>query len=198
MEDLPCDGIDEVIWKHAQTGIFLLDQHYRTQYTCRYQPVLQMFSLLHLCDVIARFFPRKVDSVTKDGSEAVRFGLEVLMQSRQGFPIAGAFQELLRRTAIECSVQLPKNLTDLMKPARPPMPIFRVDDLIDACTRHSYIQPVTEILTLLDQNFRSDWIVQSPYHGFKDAASGAMSLRRSDTEERAAQNLMHISNLLNT
>src|SRR5258706_383682 len=28
-EGLASAGIDEIIWQHAQTGVFLLDQHYR-------------------------------------------------------------------------------------------------------------------------------------------------------------------------
>jgi hypothetical protein len=196
-EGLPYGGIDEIIWKHAQTGVALLDQRYNTLYTCRYQPVLQMFSVLHLCDVIARFFPGKVDASTKDGPEAIRFGLDVLMQSRQGFPIAGTFQELLRRTAIESSVQLPRNLVDLMPTVRHPLSAHKADDFIDACTRPSYLQPVNDILAMFDVNFSADWIAQSPALGFKEARGGAKKLRRSSTEKRAAQDQMQISNLLN-
>jgi hypothetical protein len=67
---------------------------------CRYQPVLQMFSVLHFCDFIVRFTPNKIDAGYKDGSKAVRFGMEVLVQSRAGFPVAGTLQELLKRTAL--------------------------------------------------------------------------------------------------
>lgn len=196
-EGLSNARIDEIIWKHAQMGVALLDQRYNTLYTCRYQPVLQMFSLLHLCDVIVRYFPGKVDTSTKDGPEAVRFGLEVLMQSRQGFPIAGTFQELLRRTAIESSVQLPKNLIDLTTTVRHPSSTYIADDFINACTRPSYLQPVNDILAMFDMDFSADWVAQSPAFGFKEARIGAKDLRRSTTEERAAQDQMQISSLLN-
>lgn len=172
----------------------MLDQHYRTQYTCRYQPVFQMFAILHFCDVIARFFPEKVNSSSKDGAEAIQFGMEVLMQSYAGFPIAGTFQELLRRTALNCSVPLPKNWAELMTPTRLPMPKYRADDFIDACTRLSYSQPIADIEIRFEPQFSANWDIQSPSQGFKDYGQ---TLRRSDAEERAAQHLMQISKLLN-
>lgn len=188
-------GLDEIIWQHAQTGLFLLDQHYRTQYTCRYQPVFQMFAILHLCDVIARFYPGKVNPSTKDGPEAIQFGIEGLMQSYAGFPIAGPFQELLRGTALACSVPLPNNWIDLMTPSRPPRPVYRLDHFIDACTKLSYSQPINDIEKRLEPNFSTNWDGQSPSQGFKEYSR--KSLRRTDDEEQAARHLMQISKLLN-
>jgi len=153
-----------------------------------------MFAILHLCDVIARFFPEKVNSSSKDGPESIQFGMEGLMQSNAGFPIAGVFQELLKRTALDCSVP-PRNWVDLMTPPRPPKPIYRADDFIDACTRLSYTQPIAEIEIRLEPMFSANWHAQSPSHGFKEYSM--MSLRRTDAEEQAAQHLMHISKLLN-
>jgi hypothetical protein len=165
-----------------------------------------MFSVLHLCDIVARFFPTKIDAVTKDGPEAIQFGLEAIMQSRAGFPIAGTFQELLRRTGVECNIRMPRNLDDLLAPpirVPQPKPMYRMDDFIDACTRPSYKQPVTDIQNSFAPNFVADWVSEGPSLGFNATIDrGARSLRgprRSDTEEeRGAQNLMHISNLLNT
>jgi len=154
-----------------------------------------MFAILHLCDIIARFFPGKVNASTKDGPEAIKFGMEGLMQSYAGFPIAGTFQELLKRTALACSVPLPSNWIDLMTPSRSPRPIYRADDFIDACTRLSYSQPVVDIETRLEPNFSVNWDVQSPSLGFTEY--GKRRLRRTDDEEQAAQHLMLISKLLN-
>ncbi len=195
---LPLNGIDQAIWNHAQTGLLLLDRYYRTHFTCRYQPVLQMFAVLHLCHVVARFFPGRIDAESKDGPAAVQFGIEVLMQSRAGFPVAGTLQELLRRTANEYSVRLSSNTNDPMGASHYPGPIFRTDDFIDACTRPSYMQPISEIHAKFHSNFSIDWVAESLYFGFKESLFGDRSLRISDSEERAAQNLMQISNLLNT
>jgi hypothetical protein len=154
-----------------------------------------MFAILHLCDVIARFFPGKVNSSSKDGPESIQFGVEALMQSYVGCPIAGVFQELLRRTALDCSVPLPRNWVDLTTPSRPPKPIYRADDFIDACTRLSYSQPIAEIEIRLEPMFSANWHAQSPSQGFKEY--NMKSLRRTDVEEQAAQHLIQISKLLN-
>jgi hypothetical protein len=199
-EGLQSAGIDEVIWQNAQTGVFLYDERYRAHFRCRHQPVLQMFSLLHLCDVIVRFYPGKVDGASMDGPEVLQFGMEVLSQSSAGFPIATTLLELLRRTAIDCSVPLPKskNIAEPKGPFRAPKSTYRADDFIDACTRPSYVQPIADIQATFDSNFSADWNSQSHSRGFKDPGVGARRLRRSDTEERAAQKLMQISSLLNT
>jgi len=190
--------VEETIWTHAQEGLFLLDQHYRTQYTCRYQPVLQMFAVLHLSDVVARFFPGGMENGSKDGPEAIYFGIEVLMQSRAGFPVAGPLQEMLRKTANDCSIRLPRNLSKLMPPLRPPQQRYRLDDLIDACTRPTYSQPVKEIHRRYDSSFSSEWASEGTSFGFLASASGPSRLKVPSAEERGAQSLMQIHNLLNT
>lgn len=188
--------IEETIWNHAQTGLFLLDEHYRTQYTCRYQPVLQMFSILHLADLVARFFPGGIEGGSKDGPEAIQFGIEALIQSRAGFPAAGPLQEMLRRTAKNCSIRFPMN--ELMSASVPAKSGYRVDDMIDACTRPSYTQPVNEIHSRYLPSISADWAAEGPAFGFLEPGSGARRLRIPSAEERGAQSLMQIRNLLNT
>jgi hypothetical protein len=145
IEGLSSAGIKQVIWTHAQTGLFLLDQYYCVKYTCRYQPVFQMFAAFHLCDTIAQFFPRKIDAITNAGPQAVHFGIEVLTQSYRGVPVAGTFQELLSRTAVDGSISLPSDLNDHPMSHHPPKPIYRTDAIIDACTWRSYLQPIADI-----------------------------------------------------
>jgi hypothetical protein len=189
--------VEETIWNHAQHGLFLLDEHYRAQYSCRYQPVMQMFSVLHLSDTIARIFPGGMEGRSKDGPEAIQFGLEVLMQSAVGFPIAGPLQHMLRRSAEELSIRLPRSF-DMVLSSKPTPQIYRIDDLIDACTRPSYTQPIEEIIPRYMASFPADWAVEGASAGFHDPSSGARGLRIPSAEERGAQNLMHIRNLLNT
>jgi hypothetical protein len=197
-EGFPTGLVEEVIWNHAQQGLYLLDEHYRTQYTCRYQPVLQMFAVLHLCDVVARFFPIKLNESSKDGPDAMQLGMEVLMQSRLGFPVAGLFQELLRRTSNECAIRLPRCLTEPLATSRPPKSIYRTDDFIDACTMPTYVQPVEHIHMRYLPSFSTEWAFNGSSFGFMDPEFGARRLRVASEEERGAQNLMQIRNLLNT
>ncbi|KAH8656216.1 hypothetical protein BGZ60DRAFT_385086 [Tricladium varicosporioides] len=196
-DGFPTALVEDVIWNHAQQGLHLLDDHYRTQYTCRYQPVLQMFAVLHLTDLIARFFPGGKDG-GKDGPEAIQLGMDILMQSRAGFPVAGPLQEMLRRTAQQCSIRLPRNLGDTLTPSPPPKQIYRMDDLIDACTRPTYCQPVEDIHVRYLPSFSADWSSEGASFGFLGSISGGSKLRVQSTEERGAQSLMQIHNLLNT
>lgn len=155
-----------------------------------------MFSLLHLSDLVARFFPGGVEGRSKDGPEAIQFGIEALMQSRTGFPVAGPLQEMLRRTAKECSIRFP--LDELIAVPIPLKSIYRIDDLIDACTRPSYIQPTNEIHTRYLPSISADWVGEGAALGFLDPGSEAKRLRIPSAEERGAQSLMQIRNLLNT
>lgn len=197
IEGFPTLLVEEVVWNHAQEGLFLLDEHYRTKYTCRYQPVLQMFEVLHLVDAVAKYFPGGAEGSGKDGLEAVQIGLEVLVESRAGFPVAGPLQEMLRRSASSYSVPLPPNHKDIMiLPTRHHS--YRLDDLIDACTRPTYVQPISEVIIRFNSSFSTDWASQVASFGFREPAAGYRRPRHPSAEVRGAQSLMQIRNLLNT
>jgi len=198
LKGFPVTTVEEAIWTHAQQGLNLLDEHYRTKYSCRYQPVLQMFTILHLTDVVARFFPGGVEGPTKDGPDAVTFALEALSQSQVGFPVAGPFREMLRKTANDCSIRLPKNLDGFSTGRPSDVQAYRMDDMIDACTMPSYVQPVAEIHKKYPASFSADWLAEAHVCGFPSPESGNPRPAIPSVEERAAQNLMHIRNLLNS
>jgi hypothetical protein len=157
-----------------------------------------MFAILHLSDVVARFFPGGMEKGAKDGPEAIQFGMEALMQSRSGFPVAGPLQEMLRRTANDCSIRLPRNLSEIMPPPRSSQQMYRLDDLVDACTRPTYSQPVKEIHRRYISSFSVEWASEGSSFGFLASASGSTRLKVPSAEERGAQSLMQIHNLLNT
>jgi len=158
-----------------------------------------MFALLHLCDLIARFFPSRTDSHTKSGVDAIQFGMEALIQSSLGFQIAGPFQELLRRTAIECSIKLPQNTDDLMASQRLGQNhAYQMDDFIDACAKISYTQPINDILPKYSPRFSAEWAAEASALGFNDPNADSRRQRATHSEEeRGAQNLMQIRNLIN-
>ncbi|EPE31271.1 hypothetical protein GLAREA_12574 [Glarea lozoyensis ATCC 20868] len=193
-------SVRAVLWHHAQRGLHVLDEKYKTAYTCRYQPVLQMFSVLHLTGVIAQHFPGGVSGVGTEGSgtdgpEAIHLGIEALGQSRNGFPVAGPFQEMLRRTAAQ------ENLL-IMPPSPALKRIYRIDDFLDACTRPTYLQPFAEIHTRFHPSLKSQWVAEAATFRFIDSILSATN-RVPSAEERGAQSLldmsgMSIRNLLNS
>lgn len=116
--------------------------------------------------------------------------MEALMQSRAGFPIARPFQELLLRTANECSVCLPN---DLMALPGPPKMVYMMDDFIDACTRPTYDQPVEDI-HLNDQPTFGGLGLSFEFR--EPGESARLSVLYS--EEGEAHSPMQICNRLNT
>lgn len=170
---------------------FELQRRYRRLYTCRYQDSLQNFSLLHFSDALFRFAPSEVD-----GKEIVRFCLEVLKEAadgRGGFAVCGPMQEMLRRCAVECEVPMPENLGELMGQEH-----YGPDQLLDACTRLSYTQPIDQIVSNLDeevaQTFAEEWrkFVEGPGD---DESQSSEATRIS--EKSAGEKIMKIGSLLN-
>jgi len=197
LEGFPSFLVDGAVWEHAQEGLRLLDKYYRPQYTFRYQPFLQMLASLQLIDIIARFFSEGTQEGSKNGAEAVQLGMELLMESRIGFPVAGPLQEMLRRSAVECAVLLPRNLEELMFSPTSPKRVYDLDDFLGACTNPTYIQPVLEAHARYSACFSSDWIIEGPAYGFRESTFGIRRLR-FPSAERGAQSLMQVRNLLNS
>jgi len=160
---------------------------------------MQMFALLHLTDVVARFFPGGIEGSNKDGPEAIHFGFEALAQSRAGFAIAGPLLEMLRKTANECAIRLPKDRDEVTGVTRRLFntQAYMMDDLVDACTRPSYVQPAQDIHNMFSPSFAAEWAAEGPAYGFMESASGFRDGAPS-AEERGAQSLMQIRNLLNS
>ena len=194
LEGFPVELVEDTILNHVQQGLFFLEEHYQSGYTGQYQSTLQMFAALHLIDVAARFFPQAGGRSGELGLEAVEFGCRMLNECRDKYPVAGPFHEMLQRTAIECGISMPKPLNQPVTANRPDDDMFREDDLIDACTMHTYLQPVNEIHKKYCSSFCEDWITHetSSFQSINFADGGMKSI-----EERGARRVMEIRNLLN-
>ena len=155
---------------HAQAGIDILE-HSNRLYSSRYQLPLISFCSLHLSDALVRHSPSNPPA-----SETVQFCLETMQQTRTGFAICGPLQELFRRTAVQCKVDLPANLDDLMQPHQS----FGLDDILDACTRLEYTQPLEQILHRIDPSIAEDW----PHHWQRQIIAPEGQPRRPSTIER--------------
>jgi hypothetical protein len=189
--------VDHAVWQHAQYSLFFLEDYYHTLDICRYQPVVQMFAILHLTDVIARFFPNVPHNHGKDGPAAVRLVIDVLAKSRPGFPVARTFLELIHKTAKDVIFPLPNDLEESFYCSHPSRSRFLLDDTIDACTRTTYKQPVHSIQMRFSPTISSDWVATCAAFGFRHPSPDDVGLRQLSAEEQGAQNLMRITNLLN-
>ena len=135
-----------IIIHHAWSGMQILD-HSRRLYSSRYHMPLVTFCILHLGDALVRHSPKE-----PPGSVVVEMCLSIMKETRTGFAICGPLQELFRRTAIECGLVLPKNIDSLMGHSR-----YEVDQILDACTRLSYTQPLNQVLCHLASTIADDW-----------------------------------------
>ena len=168
---------------NALKGLEILDT-YRRLYTCRYQLPFQSFYLLHMCDLLIRFSPTRPPA-----TDVVHFCLAVLKESadgRGGFSICGPLQEMFRQSAVECGVPLPDDLLNLMGPPSQYSP----DNLLDAYTRLSYVQPAGRITDHLERTFAQDFVTQ-----WQDIFDTSLSAGKEDSP--SSERSMQIASLLN-
>ena len=145
------DYLEAIVVKHARIGLALLMQ-YRTAYSFRYQSPIMLFCIVHICDTL-------VAHDNHDGSaiETARFCLEGLEEAKVGYPVAGPLQRMFRLALDGYSMLIPDELERLCGPSSK----YGPDELLDACTRSSYQQPITQLLPNLDpglaQDFMDEW-----------------------------------------
>lgn len=158
---------------------------YRELYSCRFQPSLQTFCLLHVCEALVRFSPSQPPS-----SEVVRFCLASLKEAadgKGGFLVCGPLQEMFRRTVESCGISMPEDIRDIMGPKTG----YSSEDFLNACTRLSYKQPVEHVSTHTDpgiaDDFARDWKAIIDTSGTSGSSNGS--------NERARN--MRIDDLLN-
>ncbi|KAK3171277.1 hypothetical protein OEA41_003361 [Lepraria neglecta] len=137
----------QIVVFHARSGVEPLE-HSRRLYSSRFSLPLMSFCLIHLCDALVRYSPH-----LPPASQTARFCLDVLHQTRLGFALCGPLQLLFHRTAQECGVQLPPEMSDNVDSFNH----YVVDDILDACTRLSYTQPLDQILHHIDPDIAQDW-----------------------------------------
>ena len=178
------DELSRLVIRHARSGLIVLDHSFEL-YSSRYQMPLMTFCVVHLGDVLIHYSPREPPA-----PEVVRFCLENLQGQASGFHISGPVQELFRRTAVERGIQLPSNIDQMTGP----LGNYSIDDILDACTRLDYKQPIDQSIRHLDENIAKDWssnwktVVEGPNRPVPPP-----STRRPSTSER----YLPINSLLN-
>jgi len=162
---------------------------YRSLNNCRFQTAPQMFCMLRLCDVMIRFCSEQ------ESIDVIRFGIQVLNESRSSFPVAALLLFLFYREVVECKIQLPSDVDDLANKSYQTTASFWLDDALDACSRPSYTQPVTEILTRFSPSFAEEWTLEWERGGYGNVSIGRRGSTNQIQSERDAQ--MQIRSILN-
>ncbi|KAL8819497.1 MAG: hypothetical protein Q9223_002085 [Gallowayella weberi] len=183
-----------LVVQNAQSGVETLEQ-YRQLYSTRYLMPLLSFCIVHLGDALIRYSPRDPPA-----SDIVEFVLGLLQQASAGFPICGPLQELFRRTAVECGIKMPPNV-EVMTGTQGS---YGVDDILDACTRLDYKQPVDQSIRHIDENVAAEWpnkwqeIVNSPDRPPVQPSTRRFSRSPSSPGSAGSDQHMRIEALLNT
>ncbi|KAF7857927.1 hypothetical protein EAF04_009284 [Stromatinia cepivora] len=188
--------VDPLVWQHAQDGLDLIDDRYRFQYTCRYQPVSQMFAILHLTEVLIRAFPEIDKEFGKDGVASIKLATDILAESHSSFPVAGVFMTMLQETTRRFLSPFPNALEDVFRRRRRNSK-YHLDDAMNACGGPTYVQPIEAIQRRFSPDMQSQWILHTASEHPK-IPHRTSTLLQPSMEETGAQNLMRILNLHNT
>ena len=132
---------------HARSGLEPLS-HAKRLYSARFSLPLMSFCLIHLCDALITYSPTEPAA-----ADTVMFCLQTLQQTRAGFALCGPLQLLFSQTATKCGVQNSQDLEMLTASFNH----YNVDDILDACTRLSYREPLDHIIRCIDPNIAGEW-----------------------------------------
>ncbi|KAI4195291.1 MAG: hypothetical protein LQ350_007272 [Teloschistes chrysophthalmus] len=152
------DFLTGLVIRHAKEAIGILQQS-RRLYSTRHILPLISFCVIHVGDTLIRYTPHD-----PPGTQVVEFCLATLQEASAGFPICGPLQELFKRTADECRVQLPSNIDEITGN----LGNYGMDDILDACTRLDYKQPIDQTVRHVDDKVEEEWagkwqqIVENP------------------------------------
>jgi hypothetical protein len=152
-----------------------------------------MFVVLHLVDVTVRLLPKSSFGPYKDSPEAVQLGIEILTQSRAGFPVAGYLEEGLRTAASEYSIPLLADMEDAILTPNAPNQMYRRDN-----HRPSYVQPVENIHKRYISSFCAQWASEETSFSHIVSISSSQKVQHAFADETSERAPMKVDALLNT
>ena len=154
-----------MIITHAKRGLGHFQRATRL-YTARFHMPLLSFCCVHLADAIVVYEP-------ETGQDVMTLALTMLQQTRPGFAICGPLQELLRQRAEQHSIQIPEDMAPLLGS----LSHFGMDEILDACTRLAYTQPLEQVLHHIDPNISKEWPEGgTSAHRRRPSSSGRMQI----------------------
>lgn len=158
---------------------------YRILYSSLYLSPLQLICLVQLCDALVRY-----DSTGQTTPQTIHFCLASLEDAKRGYPLAGSLQQMFRQALADFNIPVPDELERMMGSAAS----LGTEELLDACTRSTYRQPINHILPNMDINMADDFVagwqeLESRERPEKETPAAAF------VNDRAQR--LHIGSLLN-
>ncbi|KAL6717187.1 hypothetical protein ACLMJK_005102 [Lecanora helva] len=146
---LDSDGAEmrRIVVFHARSGVEPIG-HAQRLYSARYLLPLVTFCLVHLCDTLLSYSPQEPPA-----SETMAFCLQALQQNHAGFAVCSPLQSLFVQRAEECGVRIPQHLEKLVDS----IDNSSMDEILDACTRLTYMEPLDQIVQYIDPSIATEW-----------------------------------------
>jgi len=141
------DELRRILIFHARSGVEQLG-HAQRLYSTRYSLPLMNFCLVQLCDALLSYSP-----LEPPASETVAFCLHALQHTHAGFALCGPLQSLFTQRVRECGIRIPEELEKLVDSVDD----YSVDDILDACTRLSYTEPLDQSIRYIDPLIAKEW-----------------------------------------
>ena len=140
--------------------------------------------MVQICDALVRY--DRADPESSTVLEVVEFCLNSLQEIRISYPVADSLQQMFRMSLNEQGISIPVDLQRRFAAFARMTP----DDLLDACTRPTYRQPVQQIMFNMEPDLGHHFI-----HMWSDLAGhrGGGKHKGKQKEPKA----MDIENMLN-
>lgn len=148
--------VHDIVSNHTSQGLQLLIQ-YRDVYSDYYLSPLQLFCMVQICDSYIRH-----GRAGETSPRIIEFCFGCLEDAKVGYPVAGPLQKMFRNSLSEYNVPVPDELERMIGESVRLGP----DELVDACTRTTYKQPISQVLPNMTndigQTFSIAWQQSSP------------------------------------
>jgi hypothetical protein len=181
------EQLQNLVIRHAKRGFYLLDRYSRL-YTNHYLSPLHLFCLVHICDTVVRYD----DSDEARRTEYIHYCFTSLEQAKVGYPLAGPLQKMFRTALSDYKVSVSDELEGIIGASARLGP----EELLEACTRESYVQPVLQIVPNMETRLGQDFM--DGYHQQYESRTVEQSQEeRSSGTARGKQKRVEIGALLN-
>ena len=134
-----CEGhqlqeILSIIRAQARQGLNLIKQATKL-YTARFHMPMISLCCVHLADAMVVYEP-------KNAPGALHISMSALQEAHSGFHLCVTLQDLLRQRALAHNIELAEGTRSMLGSR----PHIGMDEILDACTRMTYTQPLKEVL----------------------------------------------------
>lgn len=160
---------------------------YKDTYTNFYLSPLQLFCLVHLCDAVVQY-----DGHGDTTPRTVEFCLVSLEEAKVGYPVAGPLQKMFRLSLTEYGISVPNELERMMGISAHLGP----EELLDACERPTYRQPMSQILPNMGAGIGQDFM-NGRQRMAEERATEVRLEERSDSGANDRGKRLAIGSLLN-